>query len=158
MKKSCLLPILILLFFSACKDKEEPAPETKLTVEVRKQVKSSSGDISKERTTAIIQIWEAQGRDFDVSKSPDIHLGNAYDSNSETYKTIKYGAIGSRMVEKIEPGRYFIYVLLPKSSEGSSLVYSYTYFTIEEGEELNLQKTFSYNLAEGAYEAWDKNK
>ncbi|MFD2512608.1 hypothetical protein ACFSRY_01905 [Pontibacter locisalis] len=159
MRKSFLLPILFLIIFTSCKDDEpEVIPETRLTIEVSKQEASSTGSISTERTTAIIHVWEAAGRDFDVSKSPDIYLGNVYDNNSETYKTIEYGAIGSRMVEKIEPGRYFVYVLLPKSNNSGSLAYSYTYFDIKKGDNLKLSKTFSHDLDEGIYEKWDKNR
>ncbi|WP_439882369.1 hypothetical protein ACSX1A_04215 [Pontibacter sp. MBLB2868] len=157
MKKSFILPLFFLLLLSACKD-DEPDPETRMIVEVKKQQQSSSGSITTEKSQAIIHVWEAENREFDVAASPDIYLGNIYDKTSETFKTLEYGAIGSRMSEKVEPGRYFIYILLPKSSGNGSLAYTYTYFTIKEGETLKLEKTFGFDLAEGSFEKWDKNK
>lgn len=159
MKKLLLLPFILLLSLSACKkDGNEPVPDTVINLEVMKQKKSSSGTITAEPESAIIYMWNAEDREFDVAASPDIQYGAAYDRVNDTSVTMKYGAIGSRMKEKIIPGRYFIYVVLPKSSKSGSLAYSYTYIDIKEGETLNLTKTFSHDLGAGMYEEWSKNK
>ncbi|MCC9134859.1 lipoprotein [Pontibacter silvestris] len=153
--KKLLFPLLILLILSACID-EEPEPITKMDLVVTKENKLSSGSITAESKMAIIHVWQADNREFDVDASPDIQLGYAYDKESNSFQTMNYGAVGKRMNERIKPGRYFIYVLLPKSSAEGSLAYSYTYFDIKEGETASLSKTFSYDVASGAFEAWEK--
>jgi hypothetical protein len=162
MKFLLLFPLFVLFLFSSCKDKDDdeqqPTPATKVILEVMKQSKSSSGQVSLVPASAIIHMWVADNSDFDVAASPEIHVGSAFDKTSNSFKTMKYGAIGSRMSETIEPGRYFVYVLLPKSSGSGSLAYSYTYFEIKQGETLNLKKTFGSEVGSGQFESWEKNK
>lgn len=159
MKKLILLPILALIFLFSC-EKDSPKPEvpTLMNLKVMKEKKLSSGTINTEPKTAIIHVWNAEGSEFDVAASPDIIFGYAYDKSSASFKTMKYGAIGSVMKEKIEPGRYFVYVLLPKSSEKSSLAYSYSYFEIKAGQTLDLLKVFNYDVSPGTFEQWDENQ
>ena len=162
MKKILLFPLFLCLFLTSCKDDEIPEPEQKpgfVDADIKKQVKYSSGFISAEPATAIIHIWDADSAEFDVEASgADMRIGYAYDKLSGEYKTSKYGSIGSRMSEPVVPGKYFIYVVLMKSPGTGSMAYSYTYFEVEEGKELELKKTFSYDVASEAYEEWDKNK
>jgi len=161
MKKILLLPLFFCLFLTACKDDEaDTGPqETTIDVEVRKEVKASSGSIKREPAKAIIHIWPADDRDFDVEASgSDIHIGSLYDKNSGEYKSAKYGSVGDHMNEPIEPGKYFIYVVLMKSSQSGSLAYSYKYFDVKEGETLELKKTFSHDVPSETFEAWDKNQ
>jgi len=161
MKKALLLPLLLCLFLTACKEDEtDPGPlETLIDVDVRKEVKAASGSVKREPATAIIHIWPAEGRDFDVEASgSDIYIGSAYDKNSGEYKAAKYGSVGSHMNEPIEPGKYFVYVVLMKSSKSGSQAYSYKYFDIKEGETLELKKTFSHDVPSETFEAWDKNQ
>ncbi|GAA4434215.1 hypothetical protein GCM10023188_24880 [Pontibacter saemangeumensis] len=147
---------------TGCKDEDEPEPEplpSAVDADIKKQVKYSSGAIETKPASAIIHIWSAEDADFDVEASgTDIYVGSAYDKNSGEFKTAIYGSVGSRMKEPVEPGKYFIYVLLKKSSSSGSLAYSHTYFEIKEGENLQLKKTFSHDVPSGAYEEWDKNK
>ena len=157
MKKLLLLPLLLVLLLSSCK-KEEPVLATRMELQVMKQKKSSSGKVTVEPTTAMIHVWNAENKEFDVNASPDIQYGSAYDKLSESSHTMKYGAIGSSMKEGIKPGRYFVYVVLPKSSGNGSLAYSYSYFDVKKGETIKLAKTFSHDVGEGMYEDWDKNK
>ncbi|WP_187262302.1 hypothetical protein [Pontibacter beigongshangensis] len=107
---------------------------------------------------AIIHVWQAENKDFDLALSPDIQVGNVYDKNTASFHTIDYGAIGSTMNEKVLPGRYFVYVLLPKSAGNGGLMYSYTYFEIKKGETLPLKKIFSHDTPTGTFEPWDQNK
>jgi hypothetical protein len=161
MRYLLLFPLVVFLLLSSCKDKDKektPIPATKVILEVMKQSKSSSGQTTLAPASSIIHVWVADNRDFDVAASPDIHVGSVFDKTSNSFKTIKYGAIGSRMNEAIEPGKYFVYVLLPKSSASGSLAYSYTYFEIKQGETLPLRKTFSSDIGSGQFESWEKNK
>ncbi|MCJ8167447.1 hypothetical protein MKJ04_21580 [Pontibacter sp. E15-1] len=115
--------------------------------------------MKREPVSAIVHVWPAENQDFDVQASgSDIYLGYAYDKISGKSKTAKYGAVGSRMNEQIKPGKYFIYVVLKKSSETGSLAYSYRYFEVKEGETVTLQKTFSHDVPSETFEEWDKNK
>ncbi|WP_162051500.1 hypothetical protein [Pontibacter pamirensis] len=157
MNKLLLLPLLFILFLSSCK-KDEPVLSTTMNLEVMKQKKSSTGEITVEPTSAIIHVWSAENREFDVNASPDIHFGSIYDKTTKSFQTMRYGAIGIRMREHIQPGRYFANVLLPKSSNKGSLAYSYTYFEIKKGENLDLTKIFSHDVESGVYEDWDLNK
>lgn len=159
MKKRILLPILALIFLFSC-EKDSPKPElpTLMNLKVMIEKKLSSGTIATEPKTAIIHVWNAEGSEFDIAASPDILFGYAYDRSSASFKTMKYGAIGSVMREKIEPGRYFVYVLLPKSSDSSSLAYSYSYFEIKAGQTLDLFKVFSHDIGSGTYEQWGDNQ
>ncbi|PKV66887.1 hypothetical protein [Pontibacter ramchanderi] len=154
--KTILVPLLVFLLFASCKDEKDPEPvsETIMDLKVMKQKKSSSGQTITEPASAIIHVWKAENREFDVAASPDIHFGYVYDKISQSYVTMNYGAIGSKMRERIEPGKYFVFVLLPKSSDNTSLAYSYSYFEIKKGETLNLVRTFSHNVSPGAYESW----
>lgn len=161
MKKVLLFPLFLCLFLTtACKDEDEPEPQpTIIDVVVRKEVETASGSVKEEPASAIIHLWPAEDRDFDVEASgTDIYIGYAYDKNTGEYKTAKYGSVGSSMNERIEPGKYFIYVLLMKSSRSGSLAYSHTYFEIKEGETLELEKTFSHDVPSETFEEWDKNK
>lgn len=161
MKKVLLLPLFLFLSLTACKDEDdpEPEPESSIVVEVRKEVKAASGAVTKEHVSAIIHIWPAEGRDFDVEASgSDIYIGYAYDKNSGDYETAENGSVGWRMNEPIEPGRYFIYVVLKKSTDSGSLAYSYRYFDVKEGEKVILTKNFSHNVPSETFEEWDKNK
>lgn len=158
MNKLLLLPLLVLLLLSSCKEEEEPVLRTEMNLEVMKQKRSSSGEITVEPVSAIIYVWNAENRDFDVNASPDIHFGSAYDKLNGTSQTMRYGSIGIRMREAVQPGRYFAYVLLPKTASSGSLAHSYTYFEIKKGETLDLTKTFSHDAAPNTFEDWDKNK
>ncbi|WP_161890667.1 hypothetical protein [Pontibacter russatus] len=162
MKKFLLFPLFLCLFLTSCKDEEIPEPEQKpgfVDADIKKQVKYSSGFIGEKAATAIIHIWDADSADFDVEASgSDLRIGYAYDKVSGEYKTSKYGSIGSRMSEPVVPGKYFIYVVLMKSSDSGSMAYSYTYFDVAEGKELELKKTFSHDVPSEAYEPWEKNK
>ena len=163
MKKYLLFPLFLCLFLTACKDEEsDPEPEplpSAVDADVKKQVKAASGAISAKPASAIIHIWPADNSDFDVEASgSDVYIGYAYDKVSGEYKTAKYGSVGTRMNEPVEPGKYFIYVLLMKSSGSGSLAYSHTYFEVKEGEKMKLSKTFSYDVPSETFEEWDKNK
>jgi hypothetical protein len=157
MKKLLLLSLSILTFLTACKKEKEAEPKTRVIVDITKQNISASGEIIEKPTLAIIQIWSAEGSDFDINASPDIHVGYAFDKNTGSFKTINRGAIGSSMNERLAPGRYFVYVFLPKSSGKGSLAYSYTYFDIKQGETLKIVKTFSHSDCTGEFESWEKN-
>ena len=158
MKKVLLFPLLLCLFLTACKEEDpEPAPTT-IDADIFKKVKNASGSISTKPASAIIHVWPAEDRDFDVEASgPDIYVGSIYDKNSGDYVTAEYGAVGNRIDEPIKPGKYFIYVVLMKSSESGSLAYSYKYFEVKEGETLELKKTFSHDVPSETFEAWEKN-
>lgn len=158
--RSILVTLLATLLFISCKEESTPAPkpETIMDLKVMQQRKLSSGQIVAEPTQAIIHVWKAENRDFDVSSSPDIHYGYVFDKQSQSFVTMDYGAIGSKMRERIEAGKYFVHVLLPKSSNNTSLAYSYSYFEIKTGETLNLVKTFSHDISPESYEDWEKNK
>ncbi len=158
MKRFLLLPIMILVLLAACKKEQEQEPATRVNIDVMRQSKSSSGQITAHPTSAIIHIWAADNCEYDVEASPDISVGAAFDKTSNSYKTMKYGAIGSSMNEKVKPGRYFVYVLLPKSSSKGSLAHSYTYFEVKQGQTLSLTKTFSYDVETGEFENWEENK
>lgn len=156
--RNVLYTLLILLFITACKEEDTPSPKTRYDIEVRKQIKDSAGKVTAKPTLALIYMWPSEGRDFDVSASgSDVYAGAVYDKNSGTLVTAKYGAVGAVMNEEVEPGKYFVYVTLPKSSEQSSLVHSYTYFELKEGETLEVRKTFGYSLTPGQFEEWGKN-
>lgn len=132
---------------------------TRLILKVSKQELAGAGQFTAQPTPAIIHVWKAENREFDVPASAsDIYLGFAHDKVSKTSYTADYGAVGSAMNEEIEPGKYFIYVLLNKSANTGSLAHSYTYFEIKEGQKLNLKKTFAYNVGTEQYEDWNKNK
>jgi hypothetical protein len=130
-----------------------------MSLSVKKQEKSSTQQITDKPVNAIIHVWNAENSDFDVAASgSDIYVGYAYDKTSKTYKDATYGAVGSAMLETIKPGRYFVYVVLSKTSRAGSLAYSYTYVDVKEGQVLQISKTFSHDVASGAFEAWEKNK
>jgi hypothetical protein len=160
MKKNLLLPLLLFVFLTACKDEEDaPEPQTRIDLEVSKQKLDSSGKVTVNRAPAIIHIWKAEDRDYDVeASSSDMYIGYAYDKVSGTHKTAEYGSVGSVAKEVVKPGRYFVYVLLMKSSSAGSLAYSYTTVDVKEGETLALKKVFSHDIGTEQYEEWDKNK
>jgi len=159
MKKALLLPLFLFLLLTACKDEDDPEPVTKVVVDTKKQEKSPDGKITTVSASAIVHIWNAENADFDVEASgSDVYIGYIYDKNTDDYVTADYGSVGAHMNEIIEPGKYFVYVLLMKSAGSSSLAYSYKYFEVKEGETATLKKVFSHNAPAGAFEEWDRNK
>jgi hypothetical protein len=158
MKKLLILPLLFLLAFTGCKKDGDGPADTRLALTIFKQEQSSTGDITEIPASAIVHVWKAEGRDFDVAASgTDINIGYAYDKTTQTSYTANHGAVGNTMREKIEPGRYFVYVVLPKSANAGSQAYSHTYFDIKEGQTKTLKKVFSYNVANNQFENWAKN-
>jgi hypothetical protein len=160
MKRILLLPLLFFVFLTACKDEEDAAePQTRINIEVSKQKLDSSGKVTVNRAPAIIHIWNAEDKDFDVeASSSDMYIGYAYDKVSGTYKTAEYGSVGSVAKEVVKPGKYFVYVLLMKSSSTGSLAHSYTTVDVKEGETLELKKVFSHDVGTEQYEEWEKNQ
>ncbi len=159
MKKLLILPLLILLAFTGCKKDDEGPSETRMALTIFKQEQSATGQITEVPVSAIVHVWKAEGRDFDVAASgADVNVGYLYDKTSQTSYTATAGAVGNSMREKIEPGRYFVYVVLNKSSSAGSQAYSHTYFNVKEGETETLKKTFSFDAANNQFESWAKNK
>ncbi|MFT2011547.1 hypothetical protein ACMA1I_22945 [Pontibacter sp. 13R65] len=155
-----ILFLFFIVLMSACKRDNEPAPEpvSRFILSVSKETMSSTGEITAEPIKAIIHVWKAENSNFDVNASPNLFVGEVYDKTSGTFRSIEYGAIGTKMNEMLQPGRYFVYVLLPKSTGSSDLAYSYTYIDIKEGKNLSLTKTFKYTTGAGMYDAWVKSK
>ncbi|MCX2741736.1 hypothetical protein [Pontibacter anaerobius] len=153
-----MLPVIML--FSCKEDDPEPAEKRgQIILDIKKQTKDSSGKIGVKPQYATVYVWNAENRNFDVDASgTDVYLGYALDNTSNSFKTSDYGAVGYRMDEKIEPGKYFIFVMLPKSSSRGSLANSYTYFEVKAGEALEMEKIFSHDIESEQTEAWDKNK
>lgn len=160
LKQALALPLFFFLLLTGCKDTEStPTPPTNLVLSVLKQNLSASGEITETPVSSTIYVWKADNKDFDVNASgTDIYIGYAYEKNSKSYINAQQGGIGLTLSEELAPGRYFVYVLLPKTNKTGSQAYSYTYLNIAEGQTLTTKKVFSHNVGTKAYEEWSKNQ
>ena len=156
-----IILLLSLFSFVSCEKEEvdaEPSAQVDLGV-FRVTQDPTSGKFSKTPAQSTIWMWRSDNREFDVTASgTEVYLGRLYDNKTKTYVSADYGAIGVIMTETIRPGKYFVYVMLNKSDQPGSQAYSYTQVEIGADQKFKFTKTFSSNVGNLQYEAWEKNQ
>ena len=159
MKKLLILPLLILTILTSCNQVDDTVtPPSRVVINVNKQFIENGSTVTKP-ANAIIHLWKAEDRDFDVAASgEDIYVGYAYDKTSKSSFNADYGSVGFAINEDLTPGRYFVYVVLNKSSASGSQAYTHTYIDIKAGERFFYSKVFSHDVGNQQYEVWTKNR
>ena len=144
----------MVLLLAGCSDSPEPLEFNEIvSITVAQENELSGGQITEEQASTIFMIFEANGKSFTVESYSDLLDGYAIDQISDN--AFKYNHIESRTTgiwsKALEPGSYFLAVILADSEDGR---YSYTNFTIEEGEDTELKKVFAEFGSRYSYEAW----
>lgn len=146
MKKLAI--ILIALCVVGCGEDTDPTPDT-VSLLITDVYMANSTDKSK--VSMFHFIFDAEGKDFEVRDYSELVDGYAYDKLSDqTYKYISRSVESDgRYIEQIDPGQYFVVVIL--SDEGQ---YSHTNVTVTEGQDTEIEKVFKNNVLRFSYEPW----
>ena len=160
MKRSLIL-FLSILTLASC-SKSDPSPlETKsgFIINVKKNSKSSTGELVATNTNAAaIHIWKADGKDLTIKGVTEAAKGNAYDNISKAFVVADYTFVNtSAETQAVDAGTYFVFVILDNNQAGGgNLAYSYTKFTVKEGEFVTATKIFASTTTPAAYQLWTK--
>ncbi|MES2430997.1 MAG: hypothetical protein V4556_08670 [Bacteroidota bacterium] len=150
--RSLTLISLCSIFLFSCTKESTDVKKGRYSFIAKYNTTLSTGEIVETpQQIAFLFIWKADGRDFEIKS--DISSGYAYDRTSST--SIKYDiAKVNRLsiLEEIEPGRYFIYIVTPIDFFPTGM-YSYTYFDIQPNTTTALKKVF-LTRANYVYEPW----
>lgn len=104
---------------------------------------STGEDNQKAQPLEIIHIWEADGKDFDFSKSQfDLLEGFLFDKTQNKSFEANYTYLKKwNLTEELKAGKYVIYVLYGDNSHGiARFGHSYTTFEIKPKETTILYK------------------
>ena len=154
-----LLIILSAIFFASCgKKDEEPEPKTSnVSVTVYKQNRLSTGEFTNYRVNSIIHIW--RGDNLTIKSSTDAVQGFAYDNTAQKSVSSTYSTTDSHLyIKNVPPGKYLIFVMDVSTSGFGKLASSHTEFNVNQGEDVELNKIFSYNISSAGSEDWNKNQ
>ncbi len=157
-----VLTLLTLLVFGGCKkdDEVKPIPTGDIDLGIYKNtLDPATGKTTKEAIQCTIWMWKTDNRSLDLAGSgSEAYLGRILDKNTKGYVSAEYGAIGINMREKVETGKYLVYVFINKSDQKGSQAYSYTNVEIKEDKKVSIRKTFSQDIGTQQYEEWSTNK
>ncbi|QNF33698.1 hypothetical protein HUW51_13575 [Adhaeribacter swui] len=157
-----VLTLLTLLVFGGCKkdDEVKPIPTGDIDLGFFKiSADPATGQTTNTPIQCTIWMWKTDNRNLDLTSSgSEIYLGRILDKNTNKYVSAEYGAIGINMREKVETGKYLVYVFINKSDQKGSLAYTYTNVEIKEDKKVSLRKVFSQDIGTQQYEAWNTNK
>jgi hypothetical protein len=160
MKRSLLLLLSIFTLASCSKSDSAPVEDVSgFTIAVKRNTKSSTGVLTANNANAAaIHIWKADGKDLSVKSVAEAAQGNAYDNTAKAYVTADYTFVNtSSETQNVAPGNYFIFVILDNNQTGGgNLAFSYTTFTVKEGEITNATKIFASSTTNAAYQLWSK--
>jgi len=150
--------LLIPFIFSCKKDTPKPDKVTGFQIIVKQDTKLQSGQFVANDVPAIVFVWKADGKDFDLTNTRDMVSGYVFDNNSGV--SLKYDYTGYAPIANNAPiGRYFVYVIITDSGYGQ-YAYSYTYFNVTDnnGDIDVLKKVFTTNATTLSYEDWNKTE
>ncbi len=154
MKKTVMILLLMSVFLGCSKKDEVTPPETKQGVNLKfvKSSKLNSGEtVENAFNISIVMIWKADGKNFKYNGLNDGLY--AYDNTSKQSYKADYSYQNIRTeTYNLPAGQYFI-TIITDSSESPKLAYSYTNFTVEKGNYLNLKKDVS-SMSSYTYTAW----
>lgn len=163
MKKQLLLLLLLpaVLSASCSKSESESTPvESKpgYIIHVKRNDKLSTGELVANYTkAAAIHVWKADNKDFLISSITDGVSGYAYDNTTKASIKADYTYVSSSDVtQNVDPGKYFVFVILPEQSNGGSFAYSHKTFEVKKGDVITLTKIFSTSTKSLSFEDWDK--
>lgn len=157
MMKKLLSFLFVGLLLASCSKKDTPKPDTitGFQIIVKQNSKLQSGQFVANDVAAIIYVWKADGKDFDLTNTSDMLKGYAYDKISGT--SLKYDFTGNAPIANRTPsGRYFVYVIVTASGYGQ-YSYSYSYFNVTDnnGDINEVKKVFTTNAYTGSFEDWN---
>ena len=120
--------------------------------------KLSSGELIEEKLTpAVIHIWDATNRDFDVEKSgTSIITGYLFDKNTQqSVKPIITSTYKTSFFETLKAGKYFVYINTGDQTDYSipKWNYSYSYFETKYKEDTKMKKVFVLQTGT-SYQPW----
>ena len=157
-----VLTLLTLLVFGGCKkdDEVEPIPTGDIDLGIFKLTPDpETGKATRKAVQSTIWMWKTDDRNLDLTASgSEIYLGRILDKNTNKFVSAEYGAIGINMREKVETGKYLLYVFINKSDQKGSQAYTYTNVEIKEDKKVSIRKVFSQDIGTQQYEDWNLNK
>lgn len=156
--KHLLIILSVILLASCGKDDPEPEPKvSNVSVTVYKQNRLSTGEFTNYRINSIIHIWK--GDNLTIKSSTDAVQGFAYDNTAQKSVSSTYSTTDSHFyIKDVPPGKYLIFVMDVATSGFGKLASSHTTFTVNKGEDVELNKIFSYNVSSAGSEEWNKNQ
>lgn len=159
MKQLIYTLVVFSVFLFSCKKDNSDKP-TKGTVQISCNVdfKLTTGEIKNKPAEAMYIIWKAENKNFDRFPS-DFGDGYAYDSTSKKSYESVYRGEGTTVQTTLSPGRYFLFLILPKTPDDYDLpdfANSSIYFTITAGEKTTLTKTFGADTYSTEMTEWDE--
>lgn len=158
MKKKLLILFITVAAFASCKKdeviKDDPKP-TGFSLNIYLQDKLSTGETIDRSQKAFINVWKADGKDFEVKSSLDALSGYAYDKTSDKSIKADYQTFGSHYGGQYPPGKYFVYVMLPEMEIPGSFAYSYTTFEVKSEQWTDLKKVFPYGTTSLNFDPWN---
>lgn len=161
MKKHLLLLLSVITFLSCSKSEGESTPiESKAgyIIHVKRNSKLSTGEIVANYTkAAAVHVWKAEERSFSIASLTDAINGYAFDNVTKASVKSDYTYISTSDVsQNVDPGKYFVFVVLPEQSSGGSFAYSHTVFEVRKADVVTITKIFSTSTKPLTFENWDK--
>lgn len=157
--KKLLFPLFVALLTVTigCSKKEAPKPDTitGFQIIVKQNSELQSGQFVANDIAAIVYVWKADGKDFDLTNTSDMLKGYVFDKNSGT--SLKYDFTGNAPIaNRTAVGRYFVYVIVTASGYGQ-YAYSYTYFDVtnNNGDINVMTKIFTTHAHTISFEDWN---
>lgn len=154
-----ILSILIITFVSCSKEERKPRPNVHITgysIDIGINDKSTSGQIIEHTApVAVIHVWRADNKNYEILSVGDAIGGYATDKSSDRLESAYYSSLSSPITEKAIPGKYFVFVVLDESPTVGKFSYSYTSFEVVKGEQTLLKKTFTSHVADNQFEDWN---
>lgn len=162
MKKSLLLFLLpAILLMSCSKSESESTPiesNPGYIIHVKRNTKLSTGELVADYTkAAAIHVWKADGKEFSIASITDGVNGYAYDNFTKSSIKSDYTYVStSDVTQNVDPGKYFVFVILPEQSNGGSFAYSHKTFEVKKADVITLTKIFGTSTTSLTFQEWDK--
>ena len=153
-----IFPVLMLLFVSCTKYERKPRQRTDFTgfsIDVRINDKLSTGQIIENPAPiAIMHVWKADNKNYEILSVADAVDGYATDKTSDRLESASYHLLDASVSLRTTAGKYFAFVILDESPSVGKFAYSYTSFEVINGEKTTLTKTFTSRASNAQFEDW----
>jgi hypothetical protein len=147
MKKVVYLLLAVSLF--ACEKEEEI---TDLSIWVSKENKLFTDEIKSLPLEALIQVFDAAGKDLEIKSTSDLIQGYVWDNNSKKSIRASFIAIDNMGSFRVPYGEYYV-VVINVSEDNPRYAYSYMTTKIKTPQRI-LRKVFTLECKSNEFEEW----